>query len=229
LESHLQLHIEDNLRAGMTPEAARRDALMKLGGIEQTKENYRDRRSLPALETLQTVLQDVRYAVRLWSKSPSFTATVVLVLALAIGVNTSIFTLYDAIALRPLPVKDANYVVRIARFYRYSWPGHYNFGFAYPEYEYLRDHQRSFTGLIAASDVFDVPAKLPIAINDSPQLLPPASAQQPSAAEEPATVSCQLVSANFFPELAAEPAFGHLFAEADTTSAAPVVVVSNSF
>src|SRR5437764_12395975 len=51
LESHLRLHIEDNLRAGMTPEAARRDALMKLGGVEQTKENYCDRRGLPFIES----------------------------------------------------------------------------------------------------------------------------------------------------------------------------------
>ena len=49
LKSHLQLHMEDNVRAGMTPEAARREALLKLGGVEQTKENYRDRRGLPVL------------------------------------------------------------------------------------------------------------------------------------------------------------------------------------
>ena len=62
LESHLQLHFEDNVRAGMTPEAARRDALMKLGGVEQTKESYRDRRGLPFLDTL---LQDLRFALRM--------------------------------------------------------------------------------------------------------------------------------------------------------------------
>jgi macrolide transport system ATP-binding/permease protein len=59
IESNLQLHIEDNLRAGMSPEDARRDALLKFGGIESAKEAYRDRRGLPLLETLA---QDLRYA-----------------------------------------------------------------------------------------------------------------------------------------------------------------------
>ena len=62
LESHLQLHIEDNLRAGMTPREARRQALIKLGGLAQTKEIYRDRRGWPFLDTL---FQDLRFALRM--------------------------------------------------------------------------------------------------------------------------------------------------------------------
>src|SRR2546422_7825375 len=67
IESHLQLHIEDNLRLGMTSEEARRHALIKLGGIESTKEAYRDQRGLPVLESL---LQDIRYGARMLRKNP---------------------------------------------------------------------------------------------------------------------------------------------------------------
>jgi hypothetical protein len=75
LEGHLEMHIQDNLRRGMTPEAARRDALIKLGGIESTKERYRDRRGLRGLETL---VQDVRFGARMLRKNSGFAAIVVL-------------------------------------------------------------------------------------------------------------------------------------------------------
>ena len=62
LESHVQMHMQDNLSTGMKPEAARRDALMRLGGVEQTKEAYREQRSLPWLDAL---LQDLHFALRM--------------------------------------------------------------------------------------------------------------------------------------------------------------------
>src|ERR1035437_10386033 len=76
LESHLQMHCEDAQRAGLTPAEARRQALIKLGGIEPVKEIYRDRRGVPWLETLA---RDFGYAIRMMRRAPGFTATVVLV------------------------------------------------------------------------------------------------------------------------------------------------------
>lgn len=111
MESHLALHIEDNLRSGMTPEEARRDAILKLGGVEQTKQAYRERRTLPILENL---LRDVRYALRQLQKSPGFAMTAILTLALGIGANTAIFTLMDALLLRSLSVQNPDRLVRLA-------------------------------------------------------------------------------------------------------------------
>ena len=110
LESHLQLNIEDNLRAGMTPEAARRDALIKLGGIEQTKERYRDRRGLPVLEAL---LHNLRFGFRMLLKSPDSTGAVVFALALGIGASTAMFTVVRSVLLKPLPFNEPERLIRL--------------------------------------------------------------------------------------------------------------------
>jgi putative ABC transport system permease protein len=110
LESHLALHIDDNLRAGMTPEEARRQALIKLGGAEQTKQMYREQRGIPWLENLWL---DACYGARMLHRAPGFTLVAVLTLALGIGATTLIFSVVYAAMLRSLPYPNAGSLVWI--------------------------------------------------------------------------------------------------------------------
>jgi predicted permease len=138
MESHLQMHIEDNLRAGMSLAEARRQALIRLGGVEQTKEIYRDRRGLPLLETF---LQDFRFAARIFFKNPGFTTVAVLTLALGIGANAVVFSVVNALILRPLPVERPDELAFLEN-------KRYGPGQSFPNYKDLRDRNRTFAGLL---------------------------------------------------------------------------------
>jgi predicted permease len=210
LESHLQLHIDDNIRAGMAPDKARRQAIMKLGGIEQTKERYRDRRGFRPVEQL---VHDIRYAARLLRKDAGFTTVAVLSLALGIGANTAIFSLLDQVLLRPLPVHNPEELV-----YLYSdgprpgssytdEPG--GPSFSYPLFRELQKAQTPFVGLASAQSRF-----VSLAFKNHASY-----------------GHTRFVSGNYFDLLGVRPAVGRLLTETDdrTPGAHSVVVLSYGY
>ena len=110
LQSILQMHVDDNLRRGMTPEEALRQAHIRLGGVEQVQQVARDRRGLPWLEVFG---RDVRYAARTLARAPGFTAVAMLVMAIGIGASVSLFTVIHSVLLRPLPFPHPDRLVAI--------------------------------------------------------------------------------------------------------------------
>ncbi len=225
LESHLQMHVADSVRAGMSKDEARRQALIKLGGLEATKEMYRERRGLPLLDTL---MQDLRYGVRVLGKSRAFTLVAVATLALGIGVNTAIFTAFDALVLRPRPVKDPERLVSVFR----TAPGESRHGVSYPDYIYFRDHSKSFSDLsllaygIAVTSS-DLPATGP---EGSSRVAGAVGFQLPQLLEGSAQqIGCTFVSGNYLPMYGATPLLGRVLSpEDDRPNAAPVVLMSGN-
>ena len=130
LASHLELQVEDNLRAGMAPDQARREALLKLGGVAQAREIYREQQGLPLLDTLA---QDVRLGLRMMRRSPGFTSVALAVLTLGIGANSVMFSLVNTLLLRPLPYPDADRLLRVqtvgADCKHVGKGGHYNISY----------------------------------------------------------------------------------------------------
>jgi len=112
IRSHLDFAARENELRGMSPREARAEALRQFGGVQLVKERYRDRRGFPMLES---IAQDIRYTLRTLRRSPGFTLVVLITLALGIGANTAIFSLIDAVMLRPLPVQDPGGLVQLAR------------------------------------------------------------------------------------------------------------------
>jgi predicted permease len=144
LESNLRMDIEDNVRSGMTPEEGRRQAVIRLGGIESVKEKYRDRSGIPVLESFS---QDFRYGIRALGKSPGFTLIALCTLALCIGANTAVFSLLNALVLRSLPVRHPEQLAGIYMIHPNGGRGELSF----PLFEEIQRRQRTFSELFAYS------------------------------------------------------------------------------
>ena len=204
LASHLEMHTEDNLRSGMTPEEARRAAIVKLGGIEQTKETVRDRRGIPVLETLP---QDLRYGLRLLRRNPVFTAVTVLTLALGIGANTAIFSMVASFLLRPLPVKDPAQITKLA--YQLKG-GQLLTNFSVPDYHDIRDQTRAeFSGVLICQISVDG-----LSVNG-----------------KAGRMMTNYVGGNFFSLLGIKPALGRFIlpSEEEAFGGSPVLVLGYSY
>ena len=211
LQTHLANLMEENIGKGMNREQAERAARMKLGGFKQLAESHREARGLPQVET---VLQDLRYGVRMLRKSPGFTAVAVLTLALGIGANTAIFSLTDQILLRNLPVPHPEELVVLrspGAHHGHTWSDIDDGAqsFSYPMYKDLRERATVFFGLLACRGV-----ELNVSWQGATQ-----------------TAHGELVSGNFFTALEVPPALGRVFTADDETApgANTVVVLSYSY
>ena len=209
LEAHLALIQEELDRRGVSPEEARRQARVQIGGVEQVKELQREARTLRWLETLW---QDVRFGLRMLRKNPGFTATAILTLALGIGVNATLFSAYNAMALKPLPISDPGRVVRLERWFQSGGVGDTQYAFGYPEFTYIRDHQKDLSAVVAASWPLPIEGLLP-------------------GSTEPQRMVGQLVSANYFTEFGIRPLLGRPFAanEDQTPGGNTVILISYPF
>jgi predicted permease len=141
LESHLQMHIDDNLHVGITPQEARRQALISLGGFDQARQALRDRSTLPWMET---AWQDVRYGLRILLRNPGFAAVAILTLALGIGANTAIFSLVNAIILRPLPYPSPAELVGLGQWRNQQGEGYVQTGVSAPNMADIARQTRIF-------------------------------------------------------------------------------------
>jgi predicted permease len=212
IDEHLALQTAENVRAGLAPAEARRQALLKFGAVEAIHEEYRDQSGLPALETL---VQDARHAFRRLRKAPAFTVATVLTLALGIGATTSIFTLVDAVLLKSLPVAKPEELYRLGKEAKCCYIGGYSqdaeFSLvSYDLYKFLRNHTRGFSQLAA------FPASQPLF-----------GVRRAGAAEEAQTYPAEFVSGNYFTTFGVGAYAGRtLMPEDDQPGAPPVAVMS---
>ncbi len=202
LRAHLERQTEKNLRAGFSHEEAARRARIQLGGLEQTKEECRQSWGTALLTSLA---QDVAYAIRVLRKNPSFTLTSISVLALAIGANTAMFSVLNAVLLRPLPYQSPDQLAML-------WSERPNQNIregrsAYGTAEQWRAQSQSFADMA----VFD----------------PVSATLTTEEGSEPVSVS--RISPNFFSLLGIQPQLGRTFTEDETNQRQHVAVISQRF
>ncbi len=203
VEAHLAMLAEDHERGGMDPAAARLAALRDFGGVAHVQEIHREARALLHIDRL---LADLRYALRSMRRNPGFTLLAVATLGLGIGVNTTLFTAYNAVVLKPLPMADPDSVYRLERWFRSRARGNVQYVFSWAEYAHVRENARSFAGVLAAG-------------------MPVAAVTDGEGAG--ARLQVQPASANYFDVLGVAPRQGRgLHAEDDRASAVPVAVLS---
>jgi predicted permease len=198
IESHLLAHIDDNLRVGMNAEEARRQALIKLGGTQQVKERYRQRGSLPLLETLWS---DLRFATRTLRKNMGFTVVAVVTLALGIGGNTAIFSIVNGVLLNPLPFPNPDGLVTLHE----SKPNFERGSISYPNFlDWQRDNRTFSSMAVSRRYAFSLTGK--------------------GEAEQ---VKAEFVTADFFSVLGVNPILGRTFTKSEEQpGAGPVVLIS---
>ena len=223
---HVERQVEKYVHDGMTCEEAKRRARIEFGGLELAKEECRDARGVRCLEALH---QDFRFGLRMLLKSPAFTATAILALALGIGVNTTVFTAFDALALRPRPVKDPDHLVGVYR----KTQGENRGAFSYPDYTYYRDHSETLSDLaMFGGGIAVVTPDLPaVGLEPASGVAATIGFRLPQLLQGSAQpLMCFFVSGNYFQLLGARPAAGRLLLpEDDKFDARPVVVLSGNF
>jgi predicted permease len=205
LRSHVDMAIDRNLGQGMSLEQARREALLGFGGLEQTKQLYRDRRGLPIIET---ALQDLRFAARMLRKSPGFTAVAIFTLALGIGANTAIFSVVNSALLRPLAYREPQqlYLVReiVPQLTKFAPTLRANL----PDFRIWQKQVHSFDDVAVAES----------------------TSAGLTGAGEPEVIRGVRASANIFAVLGAQPALGRTFLpEEDEPGRGNVVVLTDAF
>src|SRR5215472_15010858 len=207
LRFHVEEQIADYIAAGMEPEAARRRARLEFGGLDQVKEECRD---VGATHIIDTLIQDQRYALRMLRKNPAFTLVAVLTLTLGIGANTAIFSVVNAVVLRPLPYPHGDRLVWIAE----SIPALKSEIATGGDYVDWKDQSHTLDRVAA----YDTGARREGAPGASDDF-------NLTGRGTPARVHGVSVSANFFATLGVEPQLGRAFTENEDQPHGPHVAI----